>query len=101
MLKRMRILEEQVCDERVPVCLPACLPLAWQHHSATARWPPAASTFDPALPCRLQGARFAGKSIRDLRSLGSDGWFFPRAAAEKASLREIIYDGFLHHKEAK
>ncbi|KAI3425382.1 hypothetical protein D9Q98_009146 [Chlorella vulgaris] len=48
-----------------------------------------------------QGARFAGKSIRDLRSLGSDGWFFPRAAAEKASLREIIYDGFLHHKEAK
>lgn len=48
-----------------------------------------------------QGARFAGKSIKELRSLGSDGWFYPQAAAEAASLREIIHDGFLHPQEAK
>jgi hypothetical protein len=48
-----------------------------------------------------QGARFAGKSIKDLRSLGSDGWFYPQAAAEAASLREIIHDGFLHPQQSK
>ncbi|PSC67382.1 E3 ubiquitin-ligase [Micractinium conductrix] len=48
-----------------------------------------------------QGARFAGKCIKDLRSLGSDGWFYPQHAAESTSLREIIHDGFLHPKETK
>lgn len=48
-----------------------------------------------------QGARFAGKCIKDLRSLGSDGWFYPQHAAENASLREIIHDGFLHPKDSK
>jgi hypothetical protein len=32
---------------------------------------------------------------------GSDGWFYPQHAAENASLREIIHDGFLHPKESK
>ncbi len=59
------------------------------------------------LPCPCvpfvasQGARFAGKCIKDLRSLGSDGWFYPQHAAENTSLREIIHDGFLHPKDAK
>lgn len=48
-----------------------------------------------------QGARFAGKSIKELRSLGSDGWFYPLHAAQNTSLREIIHDGFLHPKDAK
>ncbi|PRW33691.1 CBS domain [Chlorella sorokiniana] len=48
-----------------------------------------------------QGARFAGKCIKDLRSLGSDGWFYPQHAAENTSLREIIHDGFLHPKDSK
>lgn len=103
-----------------------------------------------------QGARFAGKCIKDLRSLGSDGWFYPQVgaglqgggpqggvpqgssgwnqaaavgppaagrratashspaallhrapmcgaqhAAESASLREIIHDGFLHPQDSK
>ncbi len=32
---------------------------------------------------------------------GSDGWFYPQHAAENASLREIIHDGFLHPKDNK
>ena len=72
--------------------------------------PPPAHPPDPpppiaTLPCPaaspLQGARFAGKSIKELRSLGSDGWFYPLHAAQNTSLREIIHDGFLHPKDAK
>lgn len=47
------------------------------------------------------GGRFAGKSIKDLKSLGSDGWFYNLNIAQHASLREIIYDGFLYPKETK
>ena len=47
------------------------------------------------------GGRFAGKSIKDLKSLGSDGWFYNLNVAQHASLREIIYDGFLYPKETK
>lgn len=32
---------------------------------------------------------------------GSDGWFYPQHAAENASLREIIHDGFLYPKDSK
>ena len=47
------------------------------------------------------GSRFAGKSIKDLKSLGSDGWFYNLAVAQHASLQEIIHDGFLYPKETK
>lgn len=107
MLKRMRILEEQVGGWRqgwvggcsccvIAVCAvqrirslqeqvgggarcaaPACLSLPCpithcmcqsSHHI----------TYCPPSPPVLQGARFAGKCIKDLRSLGSDGWFYPQ-----------------------
>ena len=32
---------------------------------------------------------------------GSDGWFYAEAAATKASLREIVHDGFLHPRDNK
>lgn len=47
------------------------------------------------------GARFASKCIKDLKSLGSDGWFYNLKVAQHASLREIIHDGFLYPKETK
>ena len=47
------------------------------------------------------GGRFASKSIKDLKSLGSDGWFYNLNVAQHASLREIIHDGFLYPKETK
>jgi len=47
------------------------------------------------------GGKFAGKSIKDLKSLGSDGWFYNLNVAQHASLREIIHDGFLYPKETK
>jgi hypothetical protein len=47
------------------------------------------------------GVRFSGKCIRDLKSLGSDGWFYNLKGAANTSLREIIHDGFLYPKEAK
>jgi 5'-AMP-activated protein kinase regulatory gamma subunit len=47
------------------------------------------------------GSKFASKSIKDLKSLGSDGWFYNLNVAQHASLREIIHDGFLYPKETK
>lgn len=47
------------------------------------------------------GSRFAGKCIKDLKSLGSDGWFYNLNAASKTTLRDIIYDGFLHPTSVK
>lgn len=48
-----------------------------------------------------QGQRFATKSIRDLKSLGSDGWFYNKEGASATCLSEIIHDGFLHPRETK
>ena len=48
-----------------------------------------------------QGSKFADKSIKDLKSLGSDGWFYNLNVAKHASLREIIHDGFLNPKDSK
>lgn len=47
------------------------------------------------------GQRFASKAISQLKSLGSDGWFYNLAKASHSSLREIVHDGFLHPKQAK
>ena len=47
------------------------------------------------------GAAFAGKAIAQLKSLGSDGWFYNLKAAQHASLREIVHDGFLYPKDSK
>ncbi|GAB4815760.1 hypothetical protein N2152v2_002806 [Parachlorella kessleri] len=47
------------------------------------------------------GARFAGKCIKDLKSLGSDGWFYSLTAAPRTTLRDIIHDGFLHPTQNK
>lgn len=47
------------------------------------------------------GGRFAGTSLKNLKSLGSDGWFYNLNVAQHASLAEIIHDGFLHPKENK
>lgn len=48
-----------------------------------------------------RGAAFASKPIKQLKCLGSDGWFYNLKAAQHASLREIIYNGFLHPKDSK
>jgi 5'-AMP-activated protein kinase, regulatory gamma subunit len=48
-----------------------------------------------------QGTRFAGKPIHDLKALGADGWFYALRSAQHASLRDIVYDGFLYPKETK
>ena len=42
-----------------------------------------------------------GKCIKDLKSLGSDGWFYNLNAAAATTLRDIIHDGFLHPKQNK
>jgi hypothetical protein len=48
-----------------------------------------------------QGQRFAGKSLSELKSLGSDGAFYNRRQAAQASLRQIVHDGFLNPKHTK
>lgn len=47
------------------------------------------------------GSRFATKPICELKALGADGWFYALRTAQHASLRDIVYDGFLYPKETK
>lgn len=42
-----------------------------------------------------KGQAFSCKAIDELKSLGSDGWFYESASAQKASILEIITEGFL------
>ena len=46
-----------------------------------------------------KGQEFSMKPIKELKSLGSDGWFFDHEEAQRASVIEIIQDGFLKQGE--
>lgn len=48
-----------------------------------------------------QGQRFATKTIKELPYAGGDGCFLFGQQARHASLREVIYDGFLFPRETK
>jgi len=43
-----------------------------------------------------KGQEFACKAIQELKSLGSDGWFYDLEETKHASILEIIMDGFLN-----
>lgn len=48
-----------------------------------------------------EGTKFATKPLKSLKSLGSDGWFYPLSAAQHASLREIVHDAFINPRDAR
>lgn len=46
-----------------------------------------------------EGIKFSAKPIKDLKRLGSDGWFYSLDAAASTTLYDIIHDGFIYSKD--